>query len=150
MMVFLCFSLSLGAQNKTNLKILYVGETAKPEINSNDKKNIIGAEVVYEKNSDGSLMRKDDFMNYLKSYFTTVDFVEGKSFKEEMSKGYDVTVFDAVIPAKKNSSFSYDFFGNKTYYDRMGLSEDFNYPSLFIASTVVTNTRSLGTKMDWL
>lgn len=125
---------NLKAQEKTDLKILYVGDDNWLKISW----------AVFDP------QRSEDFMDYLKSYFATVEQVASSEFKEEMSKNYDVTIFDGIIPFKKRAGFGCDFYGNKKCYNNIGLSEDFNYPSLFIGKAVVYNTSNLGTKMDWL
>ncbi|MEG1485334.1 MAG: protein-disulfide reductase DsbD family protein [Bacteroidales bacterium] len=131
--------LAVYAQQKQPLKVLYVGGSADWE-----KENPAQQQEQIAK-------RTASFENYLKSYFTQVQVVNGKEYDAQMSAGYDVTIFDGALQRKSPSVVTKDEKGNvKNYYGAKSVvGEDFNFPAIFIAETGEGIGRSIGTKTDW-
>lgn len=74
-LIVLFTALQAAAQQKQNLKVLYVGGSAD-----------------WEADKEGAVKRTEAFENYLKTYFTEVKAVNSKEYATAMSAGYDVTV----------------------------------------------------------
>lgn len=129
----LLFCIGAFAQNKTNLKVLYVGGTSD-----------------YEKSTPELIAdRTVAFEQYLNNYFSSVTVIDGKNFKEDMSANYDVTIFDGPIPCKSPRFSRKASNGEENYYAPKYLSEGFNYPAILIANTSESLGRSIGVKTDW-
>ena len=94
----ICFMLAgcsssglLNTDGKATLKVLYVGGAAEFET--------FGSHRSKEGMEASALERTAAWEAMLKERFDSVATVQGKNYKPEMSKGYDVTIFDGTIPA---------------------------------------------------
>lgn len=127
-------ALQAAAQQKQNLKVLYVGGSAD-----------------WEADKEGAGKRTAAFESYLKTYFTEVKAVAAKEYAAAMSAGYDVTIFDGPLPVVRQAVCSKDASGNiKDYYRGISVvSEDFSYPAILIAEAGENIGRGIGTKTDW-
>ncbi len=133
------FCTTAFAHQKQNLKVLYVGGTT----------DSYGDTYNNAVNSDAAKLRTAAFEEYLKQYFTEVATVMGSDYKEEMSAGYDVTIFDGKIPVVHKRIARKGANGEINYYSAQKLSEDFEYPALLIAEIGQDVGRSIGLKTDW-
>ncbi len=132
LVISLLLSVSLMAQEKQDLKILYISGSADYEVGT------------MKYTPEGIAERTASFTEFLNGYFTKVDVVAGTEYKPEMSKDYDVTILDGRLSVLSPSYFS----GSNYYLHRM-LTDDFCYPTLMIADNAERVTRSIGTKTDW-
>lgn len=134
----LLFAFTMNAQQKQNLKVLYVGGSADWEKKS-------PAEQQEQNNK-----RIAAFENYLKNHFTEVTVINGNDYQEQISAGYDVTIFDGKLPLYAPSVVTKDEQGQpKDYYNRRCISENFSFPSILIAEAGENIGRGIGTKTDW-
>lgn len=88
--------------------------------------------------------RYNVFQGYLKEYFTTVKAVDARSYTMDMSKYYDVTIFDQTINAWEKRQ------DPPNYKPAKYLTEDFDSPTIFIGHTAPDMGNSIGLKLDWL
>ena len=95
--------------------------------------------------------RQTAFEQLLRTYFTTVKAMPAADYKPEMSRDYDVTIFDGRIPVLREEKQS-QFFQGQTYdYPvRYYLPEDFDRPCITIGTMGETLCRTIGIKNDWL
>lgn len=130
----LLLALSVNAQQKQNLKVLYVGGSADWET----------------KTEEQIAQRCAAFESYLKTYFTEVKTVMATQYSSTMSAGYDVTVFDSNLPYVRPRTTGKDKKGETKYYGGIStVTEDFAYPAILIANAAEAIGRGIGTKTDW-
>lgn len=90
--------------------------------------------------------RADDFQLFLKANFTQVTMTDLRSFREAEAKDHDVVIFDW--------SMTYDGKGSpddsKPRPKIPQLSNDFARPSIMIARTAGSMSKSLKLKINWL
>lgn len=79
---------------KQPLKVLFVGNDPAKEMPPQNFIN--GAGIAKSRYEEDMRTRMPAFMEFLKQYFTRVDGVDVSDYKEEMTGGYDVVIFDAV------------------------------------------------------
>src|SRR5574344_262718 len=78
-------------------------------------------------------LRMDAFGTLLRKYFGTVKVMKAADYKPEMSKGFDVTIFDGVPPELEKAVEVYDGNGKIVKYTNPRyLPYDFSYPSITI------------------
>lgn len=134
---------SFAAVKKANLRVLYVGGNIDRSGQGIAQRDVdVKYETVAERNAS--------FTELLNQYFTTVKTVEGKEYTAEMSKSYDVTIFDGVPKALKERVMETDITGK--YVDMQPpqyLPDDYDCATLSIASASESVGRSLGIKNDW-
>ncbi len=123
------------------LNVLYVGGSANWE---NDTfKN------PEEKEQDVK-RRMASFETMLKQYFSKVKVIDAKSYTEDMSRAYDVTVIDGTPKAIAEKQIIKDANGNITkYIPPAYLTGDFSSPMLFIGETGEKLGSTIGLKLDW-
>lgn len=133
-LVALVMVIQLSAQQKQNLKVLYVGGSADWD----------------SKTEELVARRCSVFENYLKTYFTEVKTVMAAAYKASMSAGCDVTIFDSKLPYVRPRATAKDQKGEMKYYGGISeVNEDFNYPAIFLADAGEAIGRGIGTKTDW-
>lgn len=127
---------SLSAKEK--LSVLYVGgNTDLYEAPANQKDSLIQA-------------RTASFRNLLESHFTTVKTLQGSEYNPEMSKNYDVTIFDGRPEALTPRIMERDENGNFTkYVPATYLPKDYDCATITIGSMGETMGQGIGTKNDW-
>ncbi len=139
----LCTFWCANAADKMNLKVLYVSGSADLNSMETPSDSLEYKASIRERSASWAAM--------LKTYFTQVDVVDAKEYKQEMSKNYDVTVLDAKPKPIKE---------RKIYYDEKGVfldmddavyfTEDFDRPVITIAEVGNSVGRCIGIKNDWL
>lgn len=132
--ILICIS-QIHAQEKQNLKVLYVG----------------GNNADWEETTQDNIKeRHDAFVTYLSEYFTNVSYVKASEYKPENSAGYDVTILDGRLPRIQNAIWRKHVSGEEKYYNaRTSLTEEFNYPTILVGESAEPNTRAIGCKLDW-
>lgn len=142
----LCLQLPMYGQakapiKKSNLKILYVG-------GSPDVENFSNRDTVTMKKS--AVERMKSFEDMLKTYFNSVTVIHAGNYTENLSKNYDVTVFDGTPKPIQPRIMERDASGNVTKYLMAGyLTEDFDRPAITIGELGETLGRRIGLKTDW-
>lgn len=128
-------ALLMDAQNKQNIKVLYVSGSSDWQDNYSET---------------AVLDRADAFEKYLNNYFTEVRVVKNSDYYEDLSKNFDVTIFDGKLKGDTPNLCTRDEKGNIVdFYKPKSLSEEFNYPALFIADNGDNIGRGIGIKTDW-
>ena len=132
----------LNNDGKAALKVLYVGGAAEFET--------FGSHRSKEGMEASALERTAAWEAMLKERFDSVATVMGKEYKAEMSKGYDVTIFDGTIPATRQRELIRDAAGKVTkVIPAQRLPEDFDCASIAIGQQSENIGRGIGTKHDW-
>ena len=133
LILFLGISLTSFAQQKQELKVLYVGGSSDLERPT--------PESVQE--------RFSAFEEYLKQYFTQVTAIRSSQYKTHLSADYDVTIFDGMIPRKQQAIWRKGADGEAKYFNAISIADEFNHPAILIANMGDLIGRGLGTKTDW-
>lgn len=145
----LFFATGVNAKvKKMKLKVLYLGgqvDWTHGEMGSEDHYK---SEADFEKDVQE---RQASFGNLLSTYFTTVKTMQAKDWTPEISKAYDVTIFDGVPPVAEKKQKEYVYQGKVSSYSvNTYLPEDYDCPSLTIASIGNRIGQPYGCKNDWL
>lgn len=145
-MILFCANVTLHAQQnkKENLSVLYVGYDPAVPVDEKiiDSPTATGG-MTPERFKEDVKTRFNAFESYLKEYFTTVKAVDARSYTMDMSKNYDVTIFDQTITPWEKEQRS-------PYKQAKFLTEDFDFPTIFIGHTAPQMGGSIGLKLDWL
>ncbi|MBS7253283.1 hypothetical protein [Flavobacterium branchiicola] len=146
-MILFCANASVCAQQdkKENLSILYVGFDPAIAVSEKiiDSPSGTGG-MKPERFREDVKTRFNAFESYLKEYFTNVKAVDARSYTMDMSKGYDVTIFDQEVTPFEEKQRS------PQYKPAKYLNEDFDSPTIFIGHTAPVMGESIGLKLDWL
>lgn len=128
---------------KEKLNVLYVGGSANIETS--------GGTLVDSAELAASVKeRMTNFTKFLKKHFTKVTAINGKDYDPNMSKNFDVTVFDGRPKVYRKGIREKDANGNYIKYERDAyLPEDFSSAAVCIASASEDLGRSIGSKNDW-
>lgn len=138
--LFLCLGVA-GAKEK--MSVLYVG--GSPDINTLGGVQIDSATV-----AKSVKLRMDDFAKFLRQHFTKVTVVKGEDYTADMSKGYDVTVFDGRPKPIRPRVIERDAQGKVTKFENAAyLPDDFDCATLMIAEQSHDLGNSIGSKNDW-
>ena len=87
------------------------------------------------------------FKKLLESYFTHVETIDTRDYREEISKQFDVTVFDALpVPIKPTEFEESPFLGKSLKCQGEYLTKNFDSPALFIGYVADEIGHSLGLK----
>ena len=130
--IFIVIMMAISCHAKEKLRVLYVGGT--PDINT------IGTPPVDSVVLEQSIReRSNDFSRFLKKHFTHVSAINGKDYTPEMSKSYDVTIFDG----KPKVSSSDDALKTSL------LPFDFDCAAILIAEMSEVIGNPIGSKNDW-
>lgn len=138
------------AQEKQNLKVLYVGYSPEKEMPKN--LGVVGLAGMSEERFEKEYpKRMPAFKAYLENYFTTVKTVDARDYNEAMSAIVDVTIFDQNPKPFKEHVIHRDSITGAiiSVEPSKVVSDSFNYPSVFIGQTADYVGRSLGSKLDW-
>lgn len=134
---------SLIAQGKQKISVLYVGGSAEIE-------TMGGIEVDSLTLAKSVKSRMASFEKFLKSRFRTVKVIDGKEYTVALSNQYDVTIFDGRPNPIRPAIKEYDKNGRLIRYEKPAyLPDNFDRPTLCIASASEDLGRSLGSKCDW-
>ncbi|WIO74011.1 hypothetical protein QP938_12005 [Porticoccaceae bacterium LTM1] len=139
---------SLFAANKSDLKILYVGNNPETvQLSGADKMGGVGDRVQELKKS-----RLPSFQKFLSDHFKTVDVVFSIDYSEDMSDKYQVTIFGDVPKAIKERVLEVDEKTGQTlkYEPAQYLTKDFDSAAIVIADVSPRIGEPLEYKMDWL
>jgi hypothetical protein len=95
--------------------------------------------------------RMPSFKNLLDTYFTEVTTVDARDYKEHMSSGHDITIFDEVPTPIKERVIHKDPDTGAYLSEEPAqyVSENFSSPTIFIGHTSAVIGASLGSKLDW-
>ena len=144
LLLSIVFCFSMLAQKKQNLKVLYVGGTSNYELMGVELKP---DSVELERSTQE---RMKSFDTLLRRYFKKVKTVRNTDWTPELSKQYDVTVFDALPNAVSPRDYVRDEHGRvvEVIYAKY-LPEDFDMPAVTVAEIGENLGRTLGLKSDW-
>nr|WP_315242268.1 hypothetical protein [uncultured Flavobacterium sp.] len=145
-LILFCTNAMLYAQQqKQNISVLYVGFDPAVPVSEELINSPAGTGAMSpERFREDVKTRYNAFESYLKNYFTTVKSVDARSYNMDMSKNYDVTIFDQTInPWEKRQD-------PPNYKPAKYLTEDFDFPTVFIGHTAPQLGGSIGLKLDWL
>lgn len=142
----LCFSQIV---QKQNVKVLYVGfDPALPMPDSLQTKVGVTGGATPERFMKEYKTRMSAFQSFLETYFTTVKTVDARKYTMDMSKNYDVTIFDEIINPWKARIYERKD-GRTIFEPAKYLTEDFDRAAIFIGHTAPTMGESIGSKLDW-
>ena len=150
MVIVLCIS-SLGYaadHQKRTMSVLYVGYSPEKGMPAYNARN--AGHASEQRFAEDVRTRMEGFRHLLADYFTAVAVVDVREYKQEMSRNYDVTVFDAlpapVVPARdiRDEQGKYLRTEGERYLD-----PDFDCPAVFIAHTGGILQQGLDLKIDW-
>ena len=96
---------NVGAQKKTDLRILFVG-------GSSDFFTMGGVKVDSIEQKKSAEIRTASFGKLLKQYFKNVTLINAAEYTPTLSDSYDVTVFDGKPTPWRNKRYIYDEKGN--------------------------------------
>ncbi|AGY54426.1 hypothetical protein BRDCF_p1799 [Bacteroidales bacterium CF] len=134
---------NVGAQKKTDLRILFVG-------GSSDFFTMGGVKVDSIEQKKSAEIRTASFGKLLKQYFKNVTLINAAEYTPTLSDSYDVTVFDGKPTPWRNKRYIYDEKGNiKDVIPPAYLPMDYSSPTLCIAEYSNELGLSLGIKNDW-
>lgn len=134
---------NMGAQKKTDLRILFVG-------GSSDFYMMGGVKVDSIEQKKSADIRTASFGKLLKQYFKNVNVIKAAEYSPTLSDSYDVTIFDGKPTPWRNKKYIYDEKGNiKDVIPPAYLPMDYSSPTLCIAEYSNELGLSLGIKNDW-
>lgn len=129
--------------NKEKLKVLYVGGSANLE-------TMGGMEVDPDTLAASAAERMANFTEFLNDHFTDVTVINAKEYTPDMSKSYDVTLFDGCPNPIRGEIREFDENGRVIRFERPAyLPNDFSSAAVCIANASEDIGRSIGTKNDW-
>lgn len=134
--------IALSVMAKERVSVLYVG--GSPDFDN----------MMVKKDSatvaKSAKLRTADFEKFLRQRFYKVKAIQGKDYTADMSKDYDVTVFDGRPKALRGQIIERDENGNVIKFARPKyLPDDFDRAAVCIAEASEDMGRSLGSKNDW-
>ncbi len=128
--------------DKHNLKVLYVGGAHDYSEYKHNEKNVP---------ANGVEVRTAAFERYLKSQFSDVTMTTAEEYKQEMSKDYDVTVIDNMLPDKAPMRRDAELYsGRKSFVPMAKLEEGYDYPTIIIGRPAADNGYAIGSKFTFL
>lgn len=133
---------------KLPLKILYVGYSPEKErpIYNEREVGFYPKDFFYKEIES----RMNEFKTLLEEYFQSVTTLDVREYKQDVSKEYDVTIFDALPAPIIKAEDLRDNKGNyiKTLLPQY-LDSNFDSPTLFIGHTGGVMRNRLDLKIDW-
>lgn len=132
-------------QSKQDLKVLYVGYRADLPLPPWATLRLGNrAQADYKE-------RMSDFEKMLQEYFSVVETVDVRDYSEEMSKEYDVTIFDGLPKPIIEPEVEIDPEYGVPQIVNMGtyLSESFSSPAILMGHVADDIGNSLGLKINW-
>lgn len=134
--------IALSVMAKERVSVLYVG--GSPDI------NYVGVTPDSAKMAKSAKMRSADFEKFLRQRFYKVKAIQGEDYTADMSKEYDVTVFDGKPKALREREYVRDATGRITaVIPAKYLPDDFDRAAVCIAEASQNMGRTLGSKNDW-
>lgn len=155
-----------NTDDKQQLKVLYVGFNPDKEVPPRNFAHGAGiAKSRYEKDMKG---RMPAFEKLLKQYFAEVGTVDARKYCEEMTREYDVIIFDAVpepivpgvrrakpelrhaelLPESTRKELS-NVVDTKELFSAYYFSDEYSKPTLFVGDKAGILGASLGLKLNW-
>lgn len=128
-----------NSSNKEKLNVLYVGGSANLE-------TIGGYEWDADTLAASVAERMANFSEFLNDHFTDVTVIDAKEYTADMSKQYDVTIFDGRPKPIREMVNDRE---NGIYIPAAYLPDDFSSAALMIANASHDLGRTVGTKNDW-
>jgi rRNA maturation endonuclease Nob1 len=134
---------------KQNIRVLYVGyDPTMPIPDSLQNKIGVTGGAAPERFVKEYKSRMPAFQIFLETYFSVVKTVDARKYTMEMSKDYDVTIFDQAINPWKERV--YEKRGGRSIFEPAKyLTEDFDRAAIFIGHIAPTMGESVGSKLDW-
>jgi hypothetical protein len=148
--VILGMNTAVRAAEPSALRVLYIGFDPKTVTLTVNERMSIG------KYTDRALemkkARTPAFEQFLRQYFKTVKVVYASDYREAMSAGYDVTIFDATPNSIKDQIIERNpDTGEVTHYQpRQYLTAQFSDAALLISTVAPRIAEPLEYKIDWL
>ncbi|UMB60842.1 hypothetical protein MHL31_01185 [Lutibacter sp. A80] len=128
-LLFIFITTSYGQIEKSNLKILYVGNNPDKPLSEREISRISSN---IDRAKEFRKTRTPDFKQFLHQYFNKVAVVFNDDFKEEMSANYDVTIIDAYLTPYEGG-YVKDSTGQITGYEtRKFLTENYHDATIMI------------------
>lgn len=151
---------------KQDLKVLFVGDDPSREVPPRNFVN--GAGIAESRYAADVETRMPAFMELLRENFAEVKGVDARDYKESMTKGYDVVIFDAVpkpvvpgVKTPKKQEIDMSLLSEKMRQKMMNVvdtkevmsaryfSEGYDKPTLFIGDRAGIMGSALGLKLNW-
>lgn len=134
--------------SKLKMRILYVGYSPEKEIPAYS--NRIAGHASEQRFTEDVRTRMKAFEGLLAHYFTDVSVVDARDYHQEMSREYDVTIFDALPAPVVRARDIRDENGKylRTEPEKY-LRPDYDCPTIFIAHTGGILQQGLNLKIDW-
>lgn len=134
--------IALSVMAKERVSVLYVG--GSPDFDN----------IAVKKDSvtvvKSAKIRTADFEKFLRQRFYKVKAIQGCDYTADMSKDYDVTVFDGRPKALRGQIIERDETGRAVKFERPKyLPDNFDRAAVCIAEASEDMGRSLGSKNDW-
>lgn len=140
----------LNAHNERKndeVRVLYVGGKSDWKIDEEELQNNPDKQIIHNKNIQ---KRSDAFAKLLRKFFNEVATIDAVDYKMELSKNYDVTIFDGLPPVIEQAKRIYNDEGKVIdYKPARYITEDFISPTITIGSLSDQLGRSAGIKNDW-
>ncbi|PKQ63939.1 hypothetical protein BZG02_07970 [Labilibaculum filiforme] len=147
LLVILNVVLIAQAQEKQDVSVLYVGYSPDKEMPANTPTSWTSGERFAKEYKT----RMPAFIDYLNQYFAKVESVDCRDYTADLSKKFDVTIFDERVKSIKDRIYERDPKTGATlkYEPAVYLPADFNSPSVFIGHPAADMGNPLGSKLDW-
>ncbi|MEE4116667.1 MAG: redoxin domain-containing protein [Marinilabiliaceae bacterium] len=150
--IILCYnpiSVSQEAKDIKKTSVLYVGYAPGRELPPNSLRTAAG--ISDDRYEEDMRSRMGEFESLLKEYFGKVETVDARDYKEALSSGFDVTIFDGLPEPIRPLIHDKDPETGKTirYLAPQYLSDGFSDAAVFIAQAAPTLGEPIRTKTDW-
>ncbi|TNJ46961.1 hypothetical protein KFZ70_05915 [Tamlana fucoidanivorans] len=140
---------SLEAQQKSDIKVLYVGFQPERDMPKRLGFYVTGS-LDNERFKEEYPKRYSAFIDYLNSYFKVVKGVDARDYDSSLSAEYDVTIFDHIPDPKTNAVEEKDENGQTIgYKPPKYISDEFDHATIFIGHTAPVMSSPVGSKLDW-
>lgn len=138
-------------QDKLDITVLYVGYSPDKPMPENLESVGVTGGMSEERFKTEYGTRMTAFKKLLNTYFKTVQTVDARDYKENMSNKHDVTIFDQTPATLKERIINKDPETGEflSMEPAKYVSDDFSRPSIFIGHTSSVIGASLGSKLDW-
>ncbi|WP_242132571.1 hypothetical protein [Aestuariivivens marinum] len=145
----LFISFTCTAQQKLDLKVLYVGY--HPEKPMPERLGVFTTgSLSNERFKKEYEYRYPAFMDYLNTYFAEVKGVDARDYNSKLSENYDVTIFDHIPNLISEQVVETDENGQRVgYIPAKYIEDDFDHAAIFIGHAAPVMTSPLGSKLDW-
>ena len=147
--------------NKLNMSVLYVGFDPGRELPPMNFAH--GAGIAASRYAEDMRGRMPAFEKLLKWYFTKVETVDARDYRESMTEEYDVVIFDAVpeplMLVEKNVRTEVqntevrgklaNVVDTKELFSAHYFSDEYSKPTLFVGDKTGILGAALGLKLNW-